>query len=377
MKIVYCYDCLSQIGGRECVLATQAEALASIPGNTVWIIYTDKPKSQPFLLPKRVRLMDLDIGYFHHEWKNPWNLIRLYFKRLQHKKRLAVALRGIRPDVVLSFGGFEEKIIPAIPGQWLRVAQIHQVKGHYARSSPPGWKRLLALFSEWCDTHFIYKRYHGLVVLTEADKRENWTSFDSVFVIPNGLRDYPMTVSSLNEPTVIAVGRLAYEKNYPSMIRAFKQVSIQHPEWTLSIVGEGNERTHLEEEIQKNHLENNVILKGQSDNVLSLMLNASLLVVTSLYESFSMVILEAMSCGLPVVSYDCPFGPQSIITNGVDGFLVPQGNETALAETINLLIQSPPLRMRIGKAGRETALRYKADVIARKWMVLFESLMNR
>ena len=377
MKIVYCFDSISQMGGRESVLATKATALASVPGNSVWIIHTDRSGLCQYPISGAVQLIDLGIGYFRHEWRNPWNLIRLCFKRILHKKRLSSVLHTISPDIIISVGGFEKKIIPSIRGPWIKLAEIHNLSGYRKHGPSTLLERCLISISEWRDYHCVFSRYDGLIVLTETDKKENWRSFDHVYVMPNSLRFFPPGGATLDKPHVIAIGILAYEKNYPSMIRAFKQVSDQHPEWSLSIFGEGDDLLRIKDTIHKSNQEKHVFLKGATNDVMSIMLNASLLLVTSLYESFSMVIIEAMSCGLPVIAYDCPYGPKSIITDGVDGFLVPAGNEQLLSDKINLLIDSPWLRKQMGNAAREKASHYKADVIAKKWMDLFETLLNK
>jgi glycosyltransferase involved in cell wall biosynthesis len=157
-----------------------------------------------------------------------------------------------------------------------------------------------------------------------------------------------------------------------SLLRAFRTVADRFPEWRLEIIGDGEERRMLADETGRLSLGDNVMLEGEMEDVRERLLSSSCLVLSSRFEGFGMALVEAMACGLPVVSYACPAGPGDIITDGVDGFLVPPGDEKALADRICTVIGDDGLRNRMGEAAFRSSARYDIDRIVSMWMDLFE-----
>ena len=149
---------------------------------------------------------------------------------------------------------------------------------------------------------------------------------------------------------------------------------MKHPSWRLKIYGSGEERSMLETLICELGLEDEVELAGFTNDIKAGFSKASAAVYTSIYEGFPLSIIEAMECGLPVVSYSCPCGPKDIIEDGKDGFLVEVNDEKALAEKICQLIEDEVLRKNMGMEARKKAGKYHVDIITRKWMTLFKEL---
>jgi glycosyltransferase involved in cell wall biosynthesis len=170
----------------------------------------------------------------------------------------------------------------------------------------------------------------------------------------------------------LAVGRYAYQKGYDMLLAAWAIVEKRCPEWELFIYGQG-ERKLYEEMVADLHL-NNCHLKGSVSNIQEKYLDSSLFVISSRFEGLSMSLLEAMSFGLPVVSFACPCGFKDVISSGVDGVLVPEGNVELLAERIVDLINNPELRKEIGKNANVRSLDFKLEVLASRWKQLFENL---
>lgn len=173
------------------------------------------------------------------------------------------------------------------------------------------------------------------------------------------------------------MGRLEHVKNFTSLISAFRIVAQRHPDWTLKIYGDGSLKDSLQNQINESGLQNNVFLMGFSNDMERALRQSSIFAFSSLVEGFALVIVEAMECGLPVVSYQCPCGPKDIITDGKDGFLVPVNDEQMLAEKICDLIEDENLRRQMAAAAREKALRYRDSSIAEQWMKLFEEIVNK
>ena len=166
-------------------------------------------------------------------------------------------------------------------------------------------------------------------------------------------------------------------KNYAALIRIWSIVKKHHPDWVLEIYGDGPQKAELERLIEQHGMQNLVFLKGFSNEIISKMSEASLFAFTSLGESFGMVLIEAMSCGLPVVAFDCPDGPKDIITHGQDGFLIPLNDESEMAKKICLLIERDDLRRKMGANAIEKSRQYSMDVIIGKYMTLFTTLLDK
>lgn len=372
MKIVYCINTLSTVGGVESITVTKANALADIPGNSVWIITCcDNSLLSAFPVSNKVGLLGVRGGY---NGVFPWNLINMAIQNRKKRKALQGLFKQIEPDVVISTGGVDKWIIPFVSGSWAKVREIHAVK-HYRKkiANTLIMKAMMAIVDIF-DYYVLAKRYDHLVVLTHEDLETNWSKTDNVCVIPNPVRFTDCNRSALIEKKVVSVGRLTMQKNYTSLIRSFRIVADRHPDWRLDIVGEGEEREKLEKLILKLSLKDNIFLHGVQTNVEDWMSQASLFVLTSLYEGFALVLVEAMRCGLPVVSYACPAGPRDIISDGMDGFLVPESDEVALAQRMCQLIEDVDMRKQMGKEAFASSARYDLSIIIRQWMDLFNKL---
>lgn len=380
MRIVYCLNSISYIGGIEIVTIVKANALADIIGNEVFVAITDKDShaNTVLQLSPKVKLIDLDVNYYADDWKSLWHVLKgIFVKRRLHKKRLAKALNEIQPDVVISVGQAEKYMLTEIEGNWVTIRELHYRKDfrRLTASSRSIFYKISAKLSDSYDYCYKIGQYDQVVILTQEDKALNWKRTKKVSVIPNLLTFHNNKISMLDTKKVIAIGRLSTEKNFSSLIRAFQSVADYHPDWILEIYGEGNERIILQKQITRLHLENNVYLCGNTSDVQSNMCNSSIFVLSSIYEGLPLVMLEALSCGLPVVSYDCPCGPKDIINDGVDGFLVPTGDEKMLAKRICYLIDNSDVRTKMGRAAFKKSENYHIEKIIPMWMNLFERLL--
>ena len=377
MKIVYCIDSISGFGGIQKITVLKAGLLADIPGNEVWIIRADSSGTVQFYISPKVKVIDLHIDYYADDWKSKWHVLKgIFIKRRLHKARLKTHLRAIAPDIVISVGQSEKNILPRIKGQWKSIREYHFQRKYRILHATGPFNKVLAWAGDLYERLFSLKLYDRIVLLTEEDKRLNWQGNNKVTVIPN-----PISVNSSGKPNlqihrVISVGRLTKPKNYPSLVRAFAIVVRKHPDWVLDIFGSGNEEGIIKKEISLNGLENKVRLQGASGKVEEEMRNASIFAMTSVYEGLPLVLLEAISCGMPVTAYACPCGPKDIITDGKDGFLVPIGDEKLLAEKICRLIEDEPLRQQIGQAALLRSQDFAPGLIIDKWMDLFLSLTS-
>ncbi|MEO3973393.1 glycosyltransferase [Streptomyces sp. CAU 1734] len=222
------------------------------------------------------------------------------------------------------------------------------------------------------------ERIDALVTVSEGDAavwRENLPLPGTrVLAIPNSVPAPVVAPSDLAGNIVVAAGRLSAEKQYEVLIRAFASVVATHPEWTLRIYGWGTVKAGLRRCIEKHRLYNSVYLMGPRSPIEPEWVKGAIAVSTSRHESFGMTLVEAMRCGLPVVSTDCDYGPREIIKDGVDGLLVPVGDTEAIAGAIRGLIDDPARRRALGSAAIENARRYDPAAIAGRYDALFAEL---
>ena len=266
------------------------------------------------------------------------------------RSRRAGVLIGTRPGLNLLAG------LVAGPGM-AKVGQEHMHLGNHPRKLQRAMRR-------------GYPRLDALAVLTEGDLREYGELLDGsarVEQIPNAVTALDGGISDLTGRTVIAAGRLKHQKDFRRLIRAFAQVAERHPDWKLRICGDGPNRERLEQLIAELGLEGKVELPGPVKNLGPELAAASIYALSSRREGFPMVLLEAMSKGLPVVSFDCPTGPREIVRSEENGLLVPHQDVDALAAALNRMIEDEDLRRRCGAGALTTAERYSIEVIGARW----------
>lgn len=208
-----------------------------------------------------------------------------------------------------------------------------------------------------------------LVLLTQSD-RENYSQRrKNICVINNPLSFFPDKKANLENKQIISIGRLTKQKGFDYLIEAFSIFSKKNPDWTLKIVGDGELRDELNILISRNNLINKVELVGsvKGKDIMPLLFESSMFVMSSRYEGLPMVLLEAMICGVPPISFDCPYGPKDIIKKDC-GILVENGNISALADCITELAVNKGKRILYGKNARKEAARYDIKNIIGQWI---------
>lgn len=376
-KIVYLTPALYMAGGVERVLSLKANYFADQFGYDITIILTEgKDKTMFYPLSNKVKVINLDIN-FEELWTCSFlKKIFVYLKK-QHlfKKSLTAELIRIRPDITISLLRREINFITSVKDGSKKVGELHINRKNYRNFEEGRFNIFKLLFSKLWMYSLVkkLKKLERLVVLTDYD-RLAWKELDNVVTIPNPLSISPSKMSPQTEKRVIAVGRYCHEKGYDFLLSAWSKVQTECPDWQLVIFGDGN-RTEYEQLIDRLNIDRTRCkLNARTSDVNYEYVHSSLAVCSSRFEGFGLVIVEAMACGLPVVSFDCPWGPRSIIDNGNDGVLVENGNIDELAINMVKLMKNPETRIEMANRAVQNVHRYEIGQIAMLWKSLFVSL---
>ena len=219
----------------------------------------------------------------------------------------------------------------------------------------------------------------ALLTLTEADD-ERWRDYlgDAAIrtgVIPNPTPFVVGDPAPLTNPVVIAAGRLTSQKGFERLVEAYVPLARSHPDWQLRIFGDGQHWDRLNEQVARAEVGDRILLGGVTRELESELASSSIYAMSSRFEGLPMVLLEALSKGVPPVSYDIPEGPRQLIDHGRNGLLVPEGDIAGLTDALRTLMDDPELRRRLGAEALETARAYEAGAIAERWIALAEDVV--
>ena len=376
MKLIYCIHSVYNPGGMERVLLNKVRYLVEKMGWEILIVTTDQHNRPPFYpFPAEVRMVDLGINYSEDNTKGTLAKVRGYLKRrTQHKKALTTLLMQERADIVVSLYPSESSFLPTIKDGSKKVLELHYCKFFRLQYGRKGLMGLIDRYRTRLDERLV-RRFDRFVVLTEEDKGY-WGNLPNIEVIPNAALFIAPRHSTQTEKRVIAVGRLDYQKGFDRLIEAWALVQ-QNPacrSWRLDIFGQGEWQEMLEEMIRERDLGQTAQINPPSKQIGEEYAASSILVMSSHYEGFPMVMIEAMACGVPVVSYDFKCGPRDIIREGDNGLIIPEGDISALAEGICRLIQEEELRRSMSMKAQEVTTTYSEDKVMRRWITLFNSM---
>lgn len=370
MKIVFLIDQIYKHGGGEKVLTEKSSYFADELDYEVTIITTGQRRKKPcYTLSNKVSLIDIDVSY--ERTKSYFN-IRNITKVAYHYKALKKQIKEINPDfIILLSDAFDYYFLPYISGKSKILKEFHS--SYYFYSIEREMSKSLFRKAKFFIRDYINTKYDYLVVLNDDEKR--LLNANNTVVIPNGITIDQSEFSTLENKRVISAGRIAPVKNFEALIQSWKYIEDKYPDWRLEIYGEGDRQylLGLQKLIEELNLTNSICMCGSTSHLRDKMLNASIYVMSSITECFPMVLLEAQSCGLPIVSFDCPYGPRNIITDKEDGLLVENQNNVKLADGIIKLIESIDNRKAMGRNAKENIKRYKFNEVMEKWKILFES----
>lgn len=376
MKILYCTHSTYNPGGMERVLLNKVTYLSQLPGWEVSVVTTDQHQRPPFYpFPEKVWMTDLDINYSDDNDKGAWKKITGYLrKRKEHKRKLTALLEKERPDIVVSLYPSESSFIPDIKDGSKKVLELHFCKFFRLQY---GRKGLLGRIDKWRtrQDEQIVRRFDKFVVLTHEDKGY-WGNLPNIEVIPNAAMHVSESYSDVTNKRVIAVGRLDYQKGFDRLIEAWEwiQRTGKFADWQLDIFGQGEWREMLQRMVDEKGLQDTVQIHQPTKQIGEEYVKSSLLVMSSHYEGFPMVMIEAMACGLPVVSFDYKCGPKDIIQHGINGLLVPEGDVKALAHAMRKVMTDEVYRKMLSQNAKKVVDTYSEEAVMKQWIRLFTSI---
>lgn len=377
-KIVYCTPALYMAGGVERVLTLKANYFAEHFGYDITIILTegkDKPLFYP--LSDKISVINLDVN-FEELWTCSFvRKIFVYLKKQRiYRRRLSEELMRLRPDITISLLRREINFLCDIKDGSKKVGELHVNRANYRNFEAGDSSAVKNLFAKFWMRSLVshLKRLDRFVVLTEED-RASWIELKNVEVIPDPLAFDIGEVSPLTTKRVIAVGRYVYQKGFDLLLQAWAKIEKQQSDWELAVYGMGD-RTPYEQLIDQLQIDRSLChLNGSTSDIKKEYLNSSLFVFSSRFEGFGMVLIEAMACGLPVISFDCPCGPKDIVRHQEDGLLVPSGDINQLADAMQELMSDDHKRQQMSSAALVNVRRFQMDEIAIKWKSLFDEVM--
>lgn len=220
---------------------------------------------------------------------------------------------------------------------------------------------------------FLYPKCKYVVSPTSMDYEIYKSQKCNAFYIPNPLSFFDERFSTLNQKTVINIGRLTSDKRQDLLLDIWKKVSVNHPDWKLKLVGKGELKELLIELVKEYNLQNSVEIIDPIKNVEDLFLNSSIFAFTSKYEGFGMVLAEAMAYGVPCICFDIPSGPRDIIENHIDGFLIEDNNIEDYTSKLELMITNDKKRNEMGKKAKQNIQKFLDTRIEEKWNQLLEN----
>lgn len=373
MKILYVIDTIVNWGGLERVVVEKVNYLAENYDYEMHIVTVDQG-CHPILYPLSPKVTYQDLSIRFHQQYSYHGLYRLYKKVYLYRlfiKRLKCFFQDVNPDVVVCVRSKFNNAIVRAKGLVPLVFESHSSCKGQIVIEPNFFAKVKARLSI-----LSIKNAQQVVALTEGDASE-WRKINPrVCVIPNVVHlNETGEYSDCEAESVIFVGRFSKQKNIMRLLEIWKTVHERKPNWQLQIYGGfGEEQDFLLPIIEQ--MNANIHVHEPTLDIMNRYKECSILVLTSVYEPFGLVIPEAMSCGIPVVAFDCPYGPSDIITDGKDGFVIPNHATQLFAEKVCLLMDNPDLRKKMGKAGVISSRRYEAKSIMPQWKELFEKLTN-
>lgn len=381
MKILFVIDKMMNYAGIERILTCKMNYISEQTSHQVYLTtYEQQSQGLPFKLYNKIIYYPINVPIPQRNEMTLLRWLKAYFQiRKQFQKQYESLLRNIHPDLVICtvysyqildiiiktshYAGIKTIMESHTQGETVTIARKFKYN-----------HQLFRLFSLW-DNHIMksLKQCNCIVTLTKHDI-PFWKNYSQrIEVIPNMLTITPQQVSDYGAKRIISAGRYMSEKGFDRLLKAWHLINSEYHDWHLYIFGDGNTKPY-QQIVDKFQMNETVHLMPATDDIAKEFSKSSIYVMSSRYEGFGLVLAEAMSCGLPCISFDCPYGPREIISDGEDGVLVKDGNIEELAQKIQYLMSDVKLREAMGAKAIHNIVRYQPDGIMGQWINLFQSI---
>lgn len=377
MKLIYCIADVYNPGGMERVLLNKLRWWVARGDCEMMVVTTDQSGRPPFYaFPPEVRMEDLGVNYKADNGRNPVAKILSYFrKRRLHRERLTKLLMEERADIVVSLYPSESSFIPKIKDGSKKVLELHFNKYFRLQYNRGGLLGLADRFRTRQDERIV-RRFDRFVVLTREDAGY-WGALPNLVVIPNAALNIPDVLHKPGNHRVIAVGRLDYQKGFDRLLEAWALIpSALREKWRLDIFGQGEWEQMLKEKCVALGIAGSARINKPTNAIFNEYAASDFLVMSSHYEGFPMVMIEAMAVGLPVVCFDFLCGPRDIIRPEENGLIVKEGDIPALASAMQRVMEDPALLDALSKGAKEISQTYAEAAVMAQWEACFNELIQ-
>lgn len=381
MKVIFLFRSLAIMGGVEKVIIEKMNVFAEhLNYNVTIITYEQGNHKIPFPLSPKVNYIDLNCIFYK---LYQYNILKRAFKFLylksKFRKKINRIINDVKPDVLMctTYSLLDVSTIIKNKTVPIKIIESHSEKDAILKRK--GNNLLYNAYALLSNILLINKIKKSSIFATLTNEDfSKWNEIQNKIVIPNMLYSLPNKAKTENTfKKVLSLGRLEEQKGYDMLIKAWLPISKKHPDWILEIFGSGSKKDYLNNLIAELDLNKYIKIKDPINNVYNELQNSDLYVLSSRWEGFGMVLIEAMTSGVPPVSFACPCGPKDIIKDGEDGLLVENGNIEQLAEKICYLIENEDVRKEMGKKARINVERFKVENIAKQWDDLFKELLSQ
>ena len=380
MKILYVINKMTNLAGIERILTCKMNYLSEKSEYSVFLLTYEQPnQALSFQLNNKITYQPFEAPIPQREGMTLFRWIKAYLSaRKVFKHKFYNHIKNIQPNIIICTGyayPVLDIIIDASRQINAKTIMESHVKGDTVSMKKYVYNHTLAyMFSFW-DDYILnkIKKTDCVVTLTREDK-EFWKSYAKrIEVIPNVLTITPKKVIDYRTKRVIAAGRYVHQKGFDLLLEAWHRIDKNLSDWNLYIFGNENRKSY-QRIVDKYDMNQHVHLMPATPEIVEEFSKSSIFVLSSRFEGFGLVLAEAMSCGLPCISFDCPYGPRDIITDEEDGILVENGNIEALAKAIERLMTDEGLRQSMGEKAINNVARFNRETIMNQWVQLFLSL---
>lgn len=372
MRILYVTDALAVWGGIERVLSDKMNYLVREYGYDVYVVTADQGGHPiPFPLDERINVKDMNIRFHQQYHYHGFKRILKYWE-LEHlfRNRLESYINDVRPDVISCIRDGYASVVLSMKKHAPVIFESHAMYRDVVFENSTFLHRIVTVLKRR-----KLRKLNQLVALTQGDADDWKRVCQHVCVIPNVVHlNETGNYSLCKNKIVIFAGRFDIQKDFGTLLKVWALVHQRYPDWVLNVYGNGQLRPNFEKLVAEQN--QNVNIHPAIHDIMDKYRESSMLLMSSLYEPFGLVLVEAMSCGLPVVAFNCPYGPADIINDGIDGFLVEDRNIEAFADRVCQLMADEDLRLQMGRAAVLSAQRYKSETIMPKWRKMFDVIVN-